>query len=228
MGAGITVSKMKISETIILGIVQGLTEFLPVSSSGHLVAIQNLLGFREPQLLLDCSLHLGTLLAVCLYFRSDLKHMATEIGRLNLKEPHSSLAWGILAGSVPTALIGLVFRTPLERLFGSVTLAGAMLIFTGVILAVTKVIPKGHATRSLIGLFSALAVGTAQGLAILPGISRSGATIVCALLCGVDRELAGRFSFLLSIPAIIGSLALQFNIEDLQLQVPHGLDSEIL
>jgi undecaprenyl-diphosphatase len=207
---------MNIFETTILGIIQGLTEFLPVSSSGHLVLFQNLLGFKEPELLLDCSLHFGTLLAVCVYFRNDLKKIVTEIWKRDLKNPHASLALWILVGSVPTAIIGLVFKGPLERLFGSVTTVGAMLIVTGIIVALTRMIPKGYGIRTRVGLLAALAVGTAQGLAIIPGISRSGSTIVCALLFGLDRDLAGRFSFLLAIPAIIGALAIQIDLDALE------------
>ena len=207
---------MNTIETIFLGIIQGLTEFLPVSSSGHLVFFQNMLGFKEPQLLLDGSLHLGTLLAICIYFRSDLKGMATEIWQFEFKKPHAVLALWVLVASVPTGLIGLIFKTPLERLFGSLTMVGVMLIATGIIVALTRFIPEKHCTKAHIGLLAALAIGVAQGLAITPGISRSGATIVCALLFGFKRELAGRFSFLLSIPAIIGALALQLNPEALE------------
>ncbi|MBT3257965.1 MAG: undecaprenyl-diphosphate phosphatase [Deltaproteobacteria bacterium] len=208
-------------ETIFLGIIQGLAEFLPVSSSGHLVIFKNLLGFKEPELLLDVSLHLGTLLAVCIYFRSDLKKMVEEIWeiaapgadhRFRLK-PHASLALMVVVGSIPTALIGIIFKTPLERVFGSVTTVGVMLVITGIIVGSTKLIPKAHEKLTQVGPLIALAIGTAQGLAIMPGISRSGSTIVCALLLGLNRELAGRFSFLLSIPAIIGAVVLQFDME---------------
>jgi len=203
-------------ETSILGIIQGLTEFLPVSSSGHLVLFQNLLGFKEPALLLDCSLHLGTLLAVCIYFRADLRNMVKEIWKGDFKNPHASLALWVVVGSVPTAVIGLVFKTPLERLFGSVTIVGFMLIATGMIVGLTRMIPEDYGTSIRVGLIAALVVGTAQGLAIIPGISRSGATIVCALLFGLNRDLAARFSFLLSIPAIIGALAIQIDLDTLE------------
>ncbi|MDY6971054.1 MAG: undecaprenyl-diphosphate phosphatase [Thermodesulfobacteriota bacterium] len=221
-------------DTIFLGVVQGLTEFLPVSSSGHLVLFQNLLGFREPELLLDCSLHFGTLLSVCLYFRSELKMMAVEIWqsaamtlnarnlpvkkglRVMIEKPHANLFLWVLVGSVPTGIVGLIFKTPIEELFGSVTLVGLMLIATGVIVASTRLIPEGHKTRTQVGLVAALAVGAAQGLAIMPGISRSGATIACGLLLGLERELAGRFSFFLSIPAIIGAVAIQLNAQALE------------
>jgi undecaprenyl-diphosphatase len=213
---------------LLLGIIQGLTEFLPISSSGHLVLFQNLFGLREPVLLFDTSLHLGTLVAVCVYFRSDLKQMIIETftflidmiqGRRKLKEihevPHVSLALWVLIGTIPTALIGLSFRLSLEKLFGSLFWVGMMLLFTGLILAVTRIIPTGYTNRRGIGLLAALAIGTAQGLALIPGISRSGATIVCGMLFKIDRALAARFSFLLSIPAIIGALVLQMNVEDL-------------
>ncbi len=211
---------------ILLGIVQGLTEFLPISSSGHLVVFQNIFGLQESELLFDSVLHLGTLLAVCFYFRSDLRQMVAETfkyiidcfrGRKRLKEirnfPHASLVLWVLIGSIPTAVIGLIFRPSLERLFGSVSWVGVMLIFTGLMLAVTRMIPADYTRRSWIGLMAALAVGTAQGLALIPGISRSGATIVCGMLFMLKRDLAARYSFLLSIPAIIGAIVLQLSVE---------------
>ena len=200
-----------------LGIIQGLTEFLPVSSSGHLVIFENLLGFKEPEILLDASLHLGTLLAVCIYFRSDLLKMLQGLwswvkpARDSSPEltAHASLALMVVVGSIPTALIGLIFKDPLERLFGAVTTVGVMLLVTGMITGVTKFIPEGRGKWDRVKVWMALTIGVAQGLAIIPGISRSGSTIVCALLLGLRRETAGRFSFLLSIPAIIGAVGLQ-------------------
>ena len=209
---------MDVLTSVILGIVQGLTEFLPISSSGHLVLFQNLFGFHEPELLLDTSLHVGTLLAVILYFRQDVKAMGHELRAViapggsgdgpatRLERVRSSMVTWVVVGNIPTAVIGGVFRAPLERLFGSIAVVGFMLLVTGALLAVTRAVPEG--TRRL-GLLAALAVGTAQGLAIIPGISRSGATIACGLLMGLDRETAARFSFLLSIPAIAGALGLQ-------------------
>lgn len=212
--------------SIYLGIIQGATEFLPISSSGHLVLFQNLLGFREPQLLLDSFLHLGTLMAICLYFHSDLKKMIRETWkftvdlchrRSSLKsiedQPYASLTLWVLLGTVPTLVIGLVFRSFLENLFGSVTGVGIMLVITGLILAVTKLIPDDYGRREEVALLIALAIGTAQGIALIPGISRSGTTIVCGMICGLRRELAARFSFLLSIPAIIGAVVFQLSAE---------------
>jgi undecaprenyl-diphosphatase len=212
--------------SIILGIIQGLTEFLPISSSGHLVLFQNLLGFKEPELLLDCSLHLGTLLAVCIYLRSDLKNILMEMKKLTLglfqiqgtkeslkENPHAYLALMVVIGTFPTLLAGLFFRAGVETLFGSLSTVGIMLVVTGLILATTKLIPGEHNKRAEVAILVSLAIGAAQGLALIPGISRSGATIVCALVCGLRRELAARFSFLLAIPAIIGATLVQLNAE---------------
>lgn len=209
--------------SIFLGVVQGLTEFLPISSSGHLVLFRNLMGFEEPELLLDTSLHMGTLMAVLIFFRRDLAGMVkdfrtaitagkpmegTRSSRARLSD--SLLTW-VMAGNIPTALIGIVFKDPLESLFGSVTVVGFMLLVTGLVLVATRF---RAATDRTLGLPAALAVGTAQGLAIIPGISRSGATIACGLLVGLDRDLAARFSFLLSVPAIAGALLLQVFSDD--------------
>jgi undecaprenyl-diphosphatase len=207
-------------ETIFLGIIQGLTEFLPVSSSGHLVLSKNLLGFKEPELLLDTALHFGTLLAVCVYFRTDLRKIIEAIWRLiprgenprSKSDPYANLALMVVIGSIPTALIGIIFKEPLESFFGSVTTVGMMLILTGVIVAITRFIPEAYGKRGQVSIAIALAIGTAQGLAIMPGISRSGSTIVCGLLLGLNRDLAGRFSFILCIPAIFGALLLQLNM----------------
>jgi len=207
-------------ETILLGIVQGLTEFLPVSSSGHLVVGKNLLGFREPELLLDTALHVGTLLAVCIFFRADLRHMMEELWRMVPKKgtppqepgPYAMIALMVVVGSIPTGLIGIIFKDALESLFGSVTTVGIMLIITGIIVGMTRFIPETYGRRDRVSPLIALAIGTAQGLAIMPGISRSGATIVCGLLLGLNRDLAGRFSFLLCIPAIFGALLLQLDM----------------
>jgi undecaprenyl-diphosphatase len=217
---------MDIISSIILGIVQGLTEFLPISSSGHLVLFQNLLGFKEPELLLDCSLHLGTLLAVCIYLRSDLKNILTETKKFTLgffqtretkkalkENPHTYLALMVLIGTLPTLLAGLLFRAAVEDLFGSLSTVGIMLVVTGLILAVSKLIPEEHDRREEVAILVALAIGAAQGLALIPGISRSGVTIVCALVCSLRRELAARFSFLLAIPAIVGATLVQLNAE---------------
>lgn len=198
-------------ETVLLGIIQGLTEFLPISSSGHLVIFQNCLGFKEPEILFDGALHLGTLLAVCLYFRNEIKQTITEIGHRNLTGPNASVVWGVIIGTLPTSFMALTLKDRFESFYASTKMVGLMLMVTGVILIVPWAVFKVkkyknkfsfHPNRR--GIFIALTIGAVQGFAIIPGISRSGITIACGLLCGLDRELAGRFSFLLSIPMIVG------------------------
>ena len=230
---------MNIEHTVFLGIIQGLTEFLPISSSGHLVIFQHLVGLKDPELLLDISLHIGTLLAICIFFWSDIRAMVTECGaflrkvvwkrepaNLPLKGmngqrdetqqfPYATLTFWVLLGVIPTALTGIAFRQLFQQMFGSTLVVGIMLMVTGTILGASRLIPDRAIKKKSIGLVAALAVGLAQGAAITPGISRSGITIVCGLLCGLDRELAGRFSFLISIPAIIGALVMQFDMTEL-------------
>ena len=213
---------------LILGIIQGLTEFLPVSSSGHLVIFQQFLPVNEAEVLFDVTLHVGTLLAVLIFFRTDLRKMINEscaylTGLAQKKEtlssikerPHALLAFWVIIGTLPTVFIGFAFKDQLENLFGDPKRAAWMLIITGILLVISKMLPAGYTKRNNVGLFTALAVGLVQGLAITPGISRSGSTIVCAMVCGMDRELAGRFSFLLSIPAITGAMILQLASKDL-------------
>lgn len=220
---------MNIGDSIILGFVQGLTEFLPISSSGHLVLFQNLLGYQEPELLFDVVLHSGTILAVVIYFFTDLRMMISKsIGfivdlagkRRSINsvhdDPHISLTLWVLIGSVPTALIGILFKSPLESLFNSIAIVGIMLLVTGLILASTRFVSPVHSSRKTVGLKTSILVGVAQGFAIIPGISRSGATIATGILCGMDRDLAARFSFLLSIPAVLGAVLLQVKAGDFE------------
>ena len=201
---------------------QGLTEFLPVSSSGHLVIAQALFGRQEPQLLFDVMLHVGTLVAIGVVFKKDIVDLARALlgktqGESADRSSATRMLVALVAGCVPTAVIGVGFADQLERLFASTTAAGVGLIITGLILMSTRF--KGAASSDAgagapgrIGIGRALLIGTAQGLAICPGISRSGSTIAVALLLGVERELAARFSFLLAIPAILGALA--FELKD--------------
>jgi len=217
---------MDIAQTIFLGVIQGLTEFLPISSSGHLVIFQHLIGLKNPELLLDISLHVGTLLAVLIFFRADIKMMIYEsiglVGNLFQKQnksssktqqsPHAALIVWIITGTIPTVIIGIFFSSFVQKMFGSPFFVGFMLTVTGVFLGASRLIPVHFTKKSHVGLMISIAVGITQGAAIIPGISRSGATIVCGLFCGLDRELAGRFSFLLSIPAIIGATIFKFDM----------------
>lgn len=216
-------------EAVLLGIVQGLTEFLPISSSGHLVLFQNLLGFREPELLLDICLHLGTLMAVLVVFRSEIRDILATLVRLPRllgaaggfpsllrQNPQVRICFLILVGSVPTALLGVMFHGIADRIFASVGLVGAMLLITGGLLWFTRRLTAAGRPLQEMRPGDAVWIGLAQGLAILPGVSRSGATISAALYLGLERRLAGRFSFLLSIPAIVGALLLEIKSSELQ------------
>jgi len=209
---------MEIYQAVVLGIIQGLAEFLPVSSSGHLVLFQNFFGITEPALAFDISLHMGTLAAVFVIFFNDIKAMVISIVRLFMNIRHEKslrsvieqdkdlmLAAMIIAGSVPTAVIGLVIQKYSTVFFSSVPLVGFMLIVTGSFLWCTKKFKDNNTGKREIGLKQALFIGLCQGIAVIPGISRSGSTITAGLFAGIDRETAARFSFLLSIPAIFGA-----------------------
>ncbi len=194
---------------VLLGAIQGLTEFLPVSSSGHLVLFQHLLGIKEPELFFDVSLHVGTLFAVFVVFRKDIGMMFVSLWRAarggNVENRDALKLFAcIVAGSVPTAVIGLVIKH-FEVWLSSSLFVGAMLLVTGVMLWLTRGRDAGGRGIGDFSIAGALAVGCAQGIAVFPGISRSGATIAAGLFLGLDRLTAARFSFLLSIPAIIGA-----------------------
>lgn len=211
-----------------LGVVQGLTEFLPVSSSGHLVLLQSWLpGFREPGVLFHATVHLATLCAVLLYFRRDVLALFRVAVMPRSADPGAvRLLWLVAAGTVPTALIGLLFKDTLEGLFSSVPTAAGMLLVTGALLFATdraggaeeRGREAGQRTGRIEGMRAthAILIGTVQGLAIIPGISRSGATVAAGVFAGLGRELALRYSFLLSIPAILGAFTLQL--------ITHGFD----
>ncbi len=200
---------------IILGIIQGLTEFLPVSSSGHLVLGQHLFGITEPALFFDVSVHVGTLFAVLIVFRQDLYQIMLALWHellLRLKgddlrtdshQDSMKLMTFIIVGSVPTGLIGLGLKHA-EHVFSSLPLVGAMLLITGMILWATRKWTAGSGVADF-AWPKAVGVGVVQGLAVLPGVSRSGTTIAAGLFFGLDRSTAARFSFLLSIPAIVGA-----------------------
>ena len=205
---------MNLPEVIFLGIVQGVTEFLPISSSGHLVFFQSLLSMEEPPLFFDIMLHFGTLLAVVVYFWTDIWKIVRGIrttlrGKKEGQEEAKLLLWIVLA-TLPTGLMGIFLKDWFESFFSRPKLVGVMLIVTGLVLWLTRWAKKEERNIGKMGWMDALIIGIAQGLAIIPGISRSGATISTGLFCGLDRELSGKFSFLLSIPAILGAILLEF------------------
>ena len=197
--------------------IQGLTEFLPVSSSGHLVVSQHLFGLKEPQLFLDVMLHLGTLLAILVVFWKDVWGIADGMrgGLLGSgdSEPagilYRRLFWLVAAATIPTAVVGLLLKDHVESLFGSTTLVGGAFLVTGTILWCSKLARNNTKNVNRISFGVAILIGLGQVLAITPGISRSGTTISVALLLGMDRGLATRFSFLMAIPAIMGAAVLQ-------------------
>jgi undecaprenyl-diphosphatase len=207
-------------EAIVLGIVQGLTEFLPVSSSGHLVLFQQLFGLKEAELFFDVCVHLGTLVAVIVVFHREITNIIAALLRLvslaGQKEtilqqvesdPELKMALLIVIGSIPTAVLGLLFKRIADQLFSSSFLIGLMLMMTGLLLWLTRRTNPGDKGAGIesFSKTKAFVIGIVQGLAIIPGISRSGSTISIGLLLGVDRETAARYSFLLSIPAILGA-----------------------
>ena len=200
-------------EALFLGIMQGLTEFLPVSSSGHLVIFQNLLGIHEPQLFFDVLVHAGTLTAVLAYYR---KLIARHVAGCFRKEGEDSrrLLLMIVAASIPTGLIGVLFQDFFESMFASPFSVGIFWLLTGLALIFVPRLKKGEGEIESIRIPDALLVGVAQGLAILPGVSRSGATILTGMSRGIHPRAAADFSFLLSIPAILGATFLQFRKVD--------------
>lgn len=190
---------MTIWIAILLGLVQGLTEFLPVSSSGHLVLLHNIFGIEEGALFFTTMLHLGTLIAVfAVYYQ--------EIWAL-LKKPFQRQTWLLLTALAPTVVIALLFKDFFEDAYGGAWL-GIGFLLTALILTLSERFRLKNARKQL-GYPGALLIGAMQGIAILPGISRSGSTIAGALFTGIDRKAAADFSFLLSIPAILGSVVLE-------------------
>ena len=218
--------------SLFLGFIQGLTEFLPVSSSGHLVIFQRLFGLDQPELFFDICLHVGTLGAVCLFFRKDILGLIQAIiawvtcrGKtkslpLDTRE-NLSMVVLILAGSVPTAILGLVIKGFSETIFASLPLVGVMLCLTAGLLLATLWAPKEGTQKITLPL--ALLIGLIQGVAVLPGLSRSGSTITLALFFGVSRDRAARFSFLLSIPAIVGASFLELLDISTAAPIPWGV-----
>ncbi|MFP4521828.1 MAG: undecaprenyl-diphosphate phosphatase [Fibrobacterota bacterium] len=204
---------MTFFDSAFFGLVQGLTEFLPVSSSGHLTIFHGLLGGMEDNVFYDVVLHFATLLATVIYFRRKIGDLFTgfiaDLSQKNIRGDAFLSGLYIAAAVVPTGIIGVVFKDPLERAFTSPRLAASMLIVTGTFLIFTRFAKKGRKTLANAGLAAAVLIGTVQGLAIIPGISRSGATISAALFLGFTRKDAGEFSFLISIPAIAGALILK-------------------
>lgn len=187
-------------EAFVLAVVQGLTEWLPVSSSGHLVITQQLLGLNVP-LIFDIMLHVGTLIVVLAVFRKDIQAILKALIKGDFQSQEGKTAQYIALGSVPIAIIGVALKDVIESLFSNLLAVGVALIITGCILFISE---KRVGSKKMTALDSLL-IGIAQGAAIIPGISRSGTTVSTGLLRKIDKTTAFRYSFLLSIPAIIGA-----------------------
>ena len=212
---------MSIRDAIILGIIQGITEWLPVSSSGHLVIAQELMGLNVP-IFFDVMVHLGTLVVVIWIFRRDVWDILVGFLQMiilltkgvpfheAIEAPERKLAMLVIVGTIPTAMVGYLFKDPLESLFSNLLAVGMALLFTGTYLFFTRKI-RTEKPRKIgrMEIKDALIIGTMQGVAIIPGVSRSGSTIATGLFAGLDKELATRYSFLLFIPAILGATILQ-------------------
>jgi len=214
---------MDIIQALVLGIVQGLTEFLPVSSSAHLVFVPYIIGTTS-SLAYDTLLHIGTLIAVVAYFWNDIVNMFKSFFSSLLDIPRGQflkglqedqfkkLAWFVIIGTIPAGLAGILFKSSFESLFNSITMVGVFLIVTGFLLWGSEMVSRKISDKTNLkemSLKNSIIIGIAQAFSIAPGISRSGATISTGLFLGVERELAARYSFLLSIPAILGAALVQ-------------------
>jgi undecaprenyl-diphosphatase len=195
---------MDLVQTLILAIIQGVTEWLPISSSGHLAIAQAYFNLK-PSVAFSVMLHVGTLLVVLIAFRNDLTKILKALTQLDYKTNEGKLAVLIAVGNVPTALIGFLFREVFKSFFDKPLVIGTAFIGTGCILYVSR---YGRNSGE-VSFSDAFLIGVAQGIALIPGVSRSGITIATGLISGVKKEEAFKFSFLLSIPAVIGALILE-------------------
>ncbi len=212
---------MNYFEAIILGLVQGLAEFLPISSSGHLALLQQAFGIHEDKVLLFAVLlHVGTLISVFIVYWKDIWELIVELcltirdlctgkGLRLAERPIRKLGVMIIVATIPTAIIGLVFSDFFDSLYNSVIPIGVGLIITGFLLIFAE--KKGEGNRGIqqMNFRNAIFIGLVQGVAICPGISRSGSTLFGSLICNLDRKFAVKFVFLISIPSILGSAVLE-------------------
>lgn len=208
-------------QAVILGLVQGLAEFLPISSSGHLAILENFFGIKEDSMLFFAvMLHFGTLLSVFVVFWKDIVELFKEliltikdlIGHKGLRldeRPIRKLGVMIIVSCIPTAIIGFAFGDIFEGIYSKPVLIGVMFIITGLLLLAAETWGGGNRNINNLNYRNSIFIGIVQGLAIIPGISRSGSTLFASLLCKLDREFAVKFVFLISIPTILGSFILE-------------------
>lgn len=209
-------------EAIVLGLVQGLSEFLPISSSGHLALLENLFEIKEESVLFFAVLlHIGTLVSIFIVYHEGIYALIKELGLLfkdifsgkglRIEErPIRKLGIMIIVSSIPTAIMGLLFSNFIDKVFGSLIVISICWIITGFILFFSEKLKSNSKEIEGMKYRNAIFIGICQGLAIMPGISRSGSTIVGSLVTGLKREFAVEFAFLISIPAILGSAILEF------------------
>ena len=208
-------------QAVILGLVQGLAEFLPISSSGHLAILENFFGIKEDSILFFAvMLHFGTLLSVFVVFWKDIVELFKEliltikdiIGHKGLRldeRPIRKLGVMIIVSCIPTAIIGFAFGDIFEGIYSKPVLIGVMFIITGLLLLAAETWGGGNRNINNLNYRNSIFIGIVQGLAIIPGLSRSGSTLFASLLCKLDREFAVKFVFLISIPTILGSFILE-------------------
>jgi undecaprenyl-diphosphatase len=195
-------------QAIVLGIVQGLTEFLPISSSGHLRIVPAFFGWEDPGAAFTAVIQLGTMAAVLLYFRQDLWRIAVAwLRSLRDREVRRTLdarlGWYIVLGTIPISVFGLLFKDPIENEFRTLELIGTTLIVFGLVMLAAEAVSRRDRQIEDLTARDGLLIGLAQALALVPGVSRSGATISAGLLLNLDRTAAARYSFLLSVPAVV-------------------------
>ena len=217
---------MEIIQAIIIGLVQGLTEFLPISSSTHLIFIQQILGVSEP-LAFDVLLHLGTLVAVISYFWRDIIQMIISLfsSLVDLfkgkfiseikKDPYKKLTWYIIIATIPVGITGYLFNSIVESIFTGVSIPAFFLIISGCIIYFSQRMNSGKIDLKNMSLKESVIVGCGQACAILPGLSRSGTTLATGLFLGLEKEFAAKFTFILSIPVIIGAAV--YELKDVSL-----------
>jgi undecaprenyl-diphosphatase len=215
---------MPIYQAVILAIVQGLTEVLPISSTAHLTLFPWLLGWKDPGLTFDVALHAGTLVAVLAYFwRQWLDMLSAASGISRLQNPHSSenrrLFWFLVVATIPAGVAGWLLESAAENRLRHPEVIATALIVVGLLMWAGERVPTPKVALGQVNLMDSILVGLAQALAVIPGVSRSGATMTAALFRGVNRETAARFSFLLSTP-IIGGAVLKKGVELLHHGIP--------
>ncbi|MCC5882845.1 MAG: undecaprenyl-diphosphate phosphatase [Halomonas sp.] len=216
-------------QVVVLAVVQGLTEFLPISSSAHLILVPVLTDWNDQGLTFDVAVHLGSLAAVVIYFRHDLRRMGTSWARSlrvrgigeGVEDPDARLAWWVLLATIPVCAVGFVFHDSISVNMRSPILIGVMLIGFGLLLGYADWNKRAGRSEYQLTFRDVMWIGGAQALALLPGTSRSGITMTAALLLGMSREGAARFSFLLSIP--VTALASGLEIQGL-VQSPREVD----